>query len=254
MYRPELNTDPDIWRESFFVTSFQVDHNRKATPETLMMYLQEVAVNQGMNNGFGYYVFYPEGKRWIMLRISVEIDEFPVWEEEVWVETWIRENKRQFFIRDFYIRNSAQEIIGKASACYSLLDIKSRKTQNLKFMDDLLRSYPDKISLDCAPRKVPEIPSAVPVFHVRSRFSDIDLNGHVNSIRYAQWMLDGIPAHLRAQKELWMLDINFTHEMFLGEEAGVTCLDTVKDDREFLTSVVRIQDDAEICRARIMFR
>jgi medium-chain acyl-[acyl-carrier-protein] hydrolase len=52
-------------------------------------------------------------------------------------------------------------------------------------------------------------------------YSDLDLNRHVYSIRYIQWILDSIPLEDFAAKKIRQLDINYLSEAFYDDEIKV---------------------------------
>ena len=52
-------------------------------------------------------------------------------------------------------------------------------------------------------------------FQVRN--SDLDVNGHVNNTRYAQWILDSIPLEAHAAYRLDEYEINFLAETNVGD-------------------------------------
>lgn len=253
MYFDELNTHPDIWTEKFHIGTCQVNLKREVSTEALFGFLQEVAVNQGMNKGFGYYVFYPQNKRWIMTRMSLQLCQYPLWEQDITVETWMRENKRIFFIRDFFIRDLSGTIIGKASASYALIDKDTKKPCNLSFMDQLLHSLSLMPEAHAGPARIGNLPAMTVVSQVKTAFSDIDLNGHVNNIVYLRWMLDALPFQIRQNQRIISIDVNYHAEMFPGETAEVYYGTNDQTDNVFFSCIIRQSDSKELCRTCVHF-
>ena len=56
-------------------------------------------------------------------------------------------------------------------------------------------------------------------FSVRN--SDLDLNGHVNNTRYAQWLLDSVSEESHRKYILTDYEINFLAETKQGEEISI---------------------------------
>jgi hypothetical protein len=54
-------------------------------------------------------------------------------------------------------------------------------------------------------------------------YSDIDFNGHVNSMKYIEWMVDALTVEVVAEMSALRLDINYLHEARLGETLTICC-------------------------------
>ena len=49
------------------------------------------------------------------------------------------------------------------------------------------------------------------------RYSDIDFNRHMNTIRYVEMIFDHLPVEAIAEDRPFRLDMHFLHEAVLGE-------------------------------------
>ena len=85
---------------------------------------------------------------------------------------------------------------------------------------------------------------------VKVSYSDIDYNGHTNSMQYLQWMLDSYPIDRLYSNTLKRLEINYIHEVRHGETVDVYWQDTPGGT----LFAVRGTDGAESVRARIIWR
>jgi acyl-ACP thioesterase len=80
------------------------------------------------------------------------------------------------------------------------------------------------------------------------KYSDMDLNNHVNNAAYARWMLDSYPLDFHRSHRVRSLAINF-----LGELDGNDSFEMVTETEEprFSHTIRRHIDGAEACRAQI---
>jgi acyl-ACP thioesterase len=53
------------------------------------------------------------------------------------------------------------------------------------------------------------------------RNSDLDLNGHVNNTRYAQWILDSAPPEAHRTYRVERYEVNFLAEIQLGDAVAI---------------------------------
>jgi acyl-ACP thioesterase len=85
----------------------------------------------------------------------------------------------------------------------------------------------------------------------RVHFSDIDVNRHVNSTKYLEWIIDSHSQEHLETKEITSLEMSFLSEAMANDE--VTVYSEESGGLE-LCSVRRSVDDKEICRARLEWR
>jgi acyl-ACP thioesterase len=79
-------------------------------------------------------------------------------------------------------------------------------------------------------------------------YSDIDFNGHVNSMKYLEWMIDTLPAGVTASMGALRLDINYLHEARQGD--ALTICRAAGADGGYVFDI-KNADGVSICRAAI---
>ncbi|KAI3714731.1 hypothetical protein L6452_21690 [Arctium lappa] len=89
-----LVKDGFVFRQNFYIRSYEIGPDRKALVETLMNYLQETILNHFkaiglLHDGMGST---PEmDKRsliWVMTKLHVAVDRYPTWGDVVQIDTW----------------------------------------------------------------------------------------------------------------------------------------------------------------------
>ena len=184
-------------------------------------YLQEAASIHAGELGFSKSDFDHCGENisWVLTRLIVNMEAYPKWGDEVIVETFPRGGRRIAAWRDFEIKNSDGTVLGVATSEWMIIDLTARKTvaipQNvLSCIDDsfvpVLGTNPfSKLRF---PNECP-----APAFSSRAQKSHIDLNGHVNNVRYIEWMLE--PCTSPRPKKM---EIVFRGEAFAEDEVNVS--------------------------------
>ena len=66
---------------------------------------------------------------------------------------------------------------------------------------------------------LPEAEYDKKLFHVR--YSDLDINGHVNNIKYIEWCLDTVPSDFQKSHTVKNLSIEFMQETYADDEVKV---------------------------------
>ncbi len=242
----QSNTAPRVYKESFKVHTYEVDIHNRLTIHALCQFLQEAASNHASLLGFGVEFLLKNKRTWVLSRLAVEIEDFIPLGETITIKTWPADTEKLFFIRDFEIANSDGKIIGSATSYWIFLDTEKRrpihpsKNEIVYDYKDIQRGF--NRSLD----KLPSLESLLSsmIFHVR--YSDLDLNNHVNNIKYIEWGMEGVDPDYRKINIPFSLEINFLSEAKYGDEVNLSMKQVSSGD--FLHSLMI--DNTEICKTR----
>lgn len=197
----------------------KVDFTLHATIEALCADILNVAGADAKKNGISADVLMQQNRSWVLSRLSVELDRQPEQYEEYDVATWVNPHTSRFIsTRNFEILNKQGVVYGRALSQWCVIDFVRRMPVVLEEVEGLFDPgyYCDEPSPCEAPRKVRGIePTAIRKHEVR--YSDIDFNRHVNTMRYIRMMLNTLPIEYLTDNRPMRLDIHFAKECHLGE-------------------------------------
>ena len=192
----------------------EVDGNKKLRLFNLENYLLEVAGTVADQLGFGIAQLHPKGLTWILTRLSLEMYELPTHCEKVRFETWIESNAHMLSTRNFRIY-SGDKLIGQCKSVWAVLDLQKREIVNI-FDDPIFADSVDGDVIEMARVRMTTLPEPTGCMPHKIVYSDIDYNGHCNSCRYLQAMMDAYLPDYYGKKI--RLDINYSKEVMLGDE------------------------------------
>ena len=208
---------------TFKVRTYECDAEGLATMPSICNYLQEAASIHAGELGFSKSDFDHSGENisWVLTRLVVNMDTYPQWGEEIVVETFPRGGRKIAAWRDFEIKNAAGTLLGVATSEWMIIDLAARKT--VAVPQSVLACIDDSVSpvLGTSPFSKLRFPAECPdpAFSSHAQKSHIDLNGHVNNVRYIEWMLEPCPSP-RPKK----MEIVFRGEAFAGDEVYVSAI------------------------------
>jgi acyl-ACP thioesterase len=208
------------------VRTYECGANGKATLPTICNYLQEAASRHAELLGFSKSNFEASGENitWVLTRMFVRMERYPAWEEEITVETFPRGGRRIVAWRDFEIKDSAGRTIGRATSDWMVIDLATRKLVPVPEAVFAVAGIDSASVFDSDPytprlkfpvADQPSTPSSQRL-NFRAQNSHIDLNGHVNNVRYIEWLLESCPG-----REVRDLEIVFRSETLVGDEVRV---------------------------------
>lgn len=199
--------------ESFRIYTYQTDMNARLRPGALLELMQEMAGGHAELLGVGRDTLLAMNLVWVLTRLEVHMDSWPVFGSTLTIETFPLPNRRWFFPRAFIFRDEEGRQIGCASSLWVLLDVNERRMVR---PDPILSLMPDNSDLTAPlgmPSTVAECPGEALVFQYSPVYTDLDVNAHVNNTRYLDWCCNALGAAILSTHELSAFAINFNQEV-----------------------------------------
>lgn len=220
-----------IWDQYYEVNTFLVNPQKRLGLFGLLNLFQDTAWIHATNLGHGYEEMIRDHTAWVLTRQKLVMSRWPVWGSTIKLTTWVRPVSGIIAIRDFEVWEE-NELLGKCTTQWLILDLRTRKPaeKNLTLEDSSARKdlpatlEASKIILKDQLPKLAE-------FHVRN--SDLDLNGHVNNTKYAQWVLDSVTEDKHREFTLKEYEVNFIAETKLGDTISILCAQIAEDKFQF---------------------
>ncbi len=181
------------------------------------------------NHGFGTLnLIGGEGISWVLLKFAADIKSLPVEQDRITIETWVEGVNRLLTTRNFIMRNAAGEVLCTASTEWAIIDLKTRRPVNV-IRDTNIADFAtgEKVSAEL-PGKLPQA-SGPEVYRHKVVYSDIDYNGHTNSMQYVQWIMDSYPIDKVYDRVAERFEIVYAKEAVYGEDIEVRYEDTADD-------------------------
>lgn len=247
------NSVPREWKERYEVKVYEADNLERGGLVTLFNYFQNTAWSHYNRVDKVRGPFLTKNQIWAMTRVEVQLRRPARWQEVVEVETWSRGLERMMAFRDFIIRDAKGQTIAAGTATWVVLDLETKRIQRLSDIAGKWPSKPDVFSINKNADKIDPPANSKHGEVFRVKYSDMDLNHHVNSSRYIQWMLDSLGREFLEKYEISKAEINYLDEAMPGDEV-FTGSEKVSDTPVvFLANVTRKGNDRELCRARFTF-
>jgi medium-chain acyl-[acyl-carrier-protein] hydrolase len=208
--------------KDFIVSSYELNPLRKARLTTMANYFQEVAYQHANELGFGYRQMKERQTMWLLSRLKIVMERYPSWDEKIRVETWPSGVDRLFAVRDYRVLDAGGAVLGMASSYWLIVNIAThrpiRPRQELAHYAKII--YLDPV-FDTGLEKI-HLPESLPHLHGHSvRYSDLDIIGHVNNVKYMEWCIDTAYTAGRVSREIAEFEINFTHEAMPGDQVEI---------------------------------
>lgn len=237
---------------------FHCDINHKLFMGHLGNHMLNAADFHSTDRGFGMRYLNTINKTWVLSRLVIEMEEMPLQYSHFTVETWVESAMRYFTNRNFCVRDNKGKALGYGRSIWALIDLGTRQPQNiLDIKDGEIDQWvePDKECPIPKPGRVKMSKDAQLVDELKARYSDIDVNGHVNSVKYIEHVLDLFPLDEYKNKQLYRFEIAYVAESHFGDTLRFYREETAENEYEVRIS--KLNDDGtetECVRSSLKFR
>lgn len=190
---------------------------------------------------------------WVLSRLVIDLDRMPTTGEAYTIETWVSRVFRQFTDRQFAITSPQGFNYGFATSTWALIDLDSRTSLDLEDLPE--GSFAD-LTIDVDPgigsaRRV-RLKDAEPLKTYQAGYSDLDINGHVNSIRYIETALDLFPIQKFKTHRPARIEALYTAESYADDTLSYYMVPV--DDTTYLVEIRRQHDNLPVFKAAIVWK
>lgn len=203
------------------IPSFDTDMSATLRPASFLNYAQEAANIHADYIGVGYDNMHITRKAWVLARMHVIFHKLPKWRENINVQSWHKGANGFQFLRDFvvYDKEGSEKLIS-ATTSWLVIDIDTRRLSKYpELAEDEEKCIKEDVIAEAAPKiTMPKEAAPVLVAKHLANYSDLDMNGHVNNVKYTEWAMNIIEFEVTNNKPLKELIINFNNEVKAGDE------------------------------------
>lgn len=244
--------DNKIGTYDFVAEPFHVDFTGKLTMGVLGNHLLNCAGFHAADRGFGIAELNENHYTWVLSRLAIELDDMPLQYEPFSIRTWVENVYRLFTDRNFDILDKEGHVIGYARSVWAMISMETRKPA------DLLTLHGGTISDYVCDKECPiakpgriRVTQQTPVAELQTKYSDIDINGHVNSIKYIEHILDLFPIEMFRKKHIKRFEMAYVAESYYGDTL-MFCQEEVADGEYDIE--IKKNNCEVVVRSKVIFK
>lgn len=201
---------------TYEILSHDTGHNGEVHPSAVCRYFQETADSQMRADGPTYRQLIAQGYAFVLSRMNVRVHRPLHAYDKVTVQTWAYNPPRGVSFERYYQMYRGEELVAEAGSVWALLNLYSGElcrvgAVDLHYGSDEPLSIPTRLRL-------PSLAFEEVGTHT-VRYSDVDINNHMNNTRYPDMLCDHIPDIDRLH--VTGLLLHYVAEAPLGETLAV---------------------------------
>ena len=236
----------------FVAEPFHVDFTGRLTMGVLGNHLLNCAGFHASERGFGIAEINENHYTWVLSRLAIELEDMPRQYEDFSINTWIENVYRLFTDRNFELVNKDGKTIGYARSVWAMISMETRKPA------DLISLHGNNLGQYVSDRECPidkpgriKVSVDAPVEEYQTRYSDIDINGHVNSIKYIEHILDLFTMDTFKEKQVKRFEMAYVAESYYGDVLSFYLEE--KNENEYDIEVKKNNQEV-VVRSKVIFK
>ncbi|MBQ4130767.1 MAG: hypothetical protein IJD71_00325 [Clostridia bacterium] len=208
----------NLYIKKFNLRTSDFDCRKKILPSAVLDLFQTVAGEHATALGCGFDALFAKNLLWVLVRTRFEIIKQPDMYQAVTVKTWPLAPSRIGFQREYLMEDDKGNPLIKSSSDWVVIDSKERKIVAATNVYPQMEHLSDKCFEDRS-KKLPDFEAENHVLEICPKFSEIDMNNHVNNTKYANYVLDAL--NPSEDFEIRFFQIDYRHELCAGDSINV---------------------------------
>ncbi len=247
-----------VGRYGFLAEPFHCDFSNKLFMGHLGNHLLNAADFHSNDRDFGMNYLNPIHKTWVLSRLAVEMDDMPSAYDRFDVETWVDSAMRYFTNRNFRVSSpDDSKVYGYGRSVWAMIDTETRQPQNImEIRDGEIERYIEK-EKECPLGPLSRVKMGKELELVRTidtHYSDVDINGHINSVKYIEHVLDLFNIDWYKTHRLKRFDIAYVAESHCGDRLNFYMENCGEDAFQVKITKTNVGvDDVEVVRCMVKF-
>ena len=228
----------EILTNNYPLTASDIDCHKLCRLSALLGYIQNLATDHANELGIGRERMTSEyGAVWMMARLYLSLFRPIAYGDELSMRTWHRGvDKSPSVLRDFDIF-VGDEHVGEAVISWVVASLDTRRLLKPASLPALVESARPARVKEVIPARIKPPDNMTHLMSRTVRYSDTDINGHMNNTKYADIACDVIRYETLANRFVSEIQINYIHESFPGDEITILCAE--KDEIHYIRGTDR---------------
>lgn len=247
---------PKVGRYDFVAEPFHCDFLGRLFVGHLGNAMLNAADFHSDERGYGMHYLNTQNKTWVLSRLSLEMRDMPKAYDRFSIETWVDKTMKSFTSRNFMVGDEeGKQVFAYGRSIWALIDTDTRRPVDLMTIcDGRIMNYVEE-QKECPianPGRVKLDHRAVHVRSIDTYYHDVDVNGHVNSVKYIEHVLDLFDIDWYDSNWLKRFEISYVAESYQGDRLNLYMQQL--NEGEYGVKITKgTLEETEVVRCLLMF-
>ena len=181
-----------LWKKEYDLRAGDFDQFNRIKPSAVLELFQDAAGQHAEELGLGFEAMLARSYLWVLTRIRFKILSQPKSYQRVVIKTWPLEPNRLNYRREYCMEDEQGNRLIVGSSEWVVIHSEKRRFVSAPDLYPFTDGFHTERSFEEKLGKIPDFEGAEPPYSVTPGFCELDVNGHVNNTKYANYVLDAV--------------------------------------------------------------
>ena len=206
-----------FYEKTFRLGTSECDLNGAWRLGTLLEALQDTANEHGKEQHLWFTEMKEKNATWVLYHTELAIDRVPLLGESIRIQSFSKRPRAMFCPRYYRLLDEQGQSVARAGALLMLMDLTTRRAVMPASLGVEIPDAPDLEPTIKIPMLTPTLEGETDSCVYLPQYTDYDVNGHVNNVRYADWLCNMLGTQLLQECEISAVSIEYGREITRGE-------------------------------------
>ncbi len=238
----------NLYIKDYEASYYAIDQRKRLDPKAILDYITECNLIYARTYGIALEELHKKGYTMVLQKAEISFNRPIYLGEKFSVAVGIQGVKGSSIIRQGSVITANNEVICKSRGLVYVIDINTRKVAPMPdFVNEAYNIINDENIFEF--KVIPPVNRIDYYKEFDVRYSDLDLNNHVNNSIYLGWALETFPLEFLNSHSLKKARILYMKEVFYGErvrvvaeevssEAGLKTIHQIKNSEGVVTTLL----------------
>lgn len=208
-----------LWEKEYYLRAADFDKYNRIKPSAILELFQDAAGQHALEIGVGFDDMFARSYLWVLTRIKFKILSNPENYQKVIIKTWPLAPNRLSYRREYCIENEAGDKLIIGSSEWVVMHSEKRRLVSDPDLYPFKEGFHTEIMFDEKLGKVRDFDTLCEPRIVNAGFSELDVNGHLNNTKYANYVMDAIAPSREKEPEVFQID--YRKEVLEGTQLNI---------------------------------
>lgn len=210
-----------VWQDEYTLRAGDFDRFDRIKLSAVLDLFQDAAGRHAEELGVGFADMFSRELLWVLTRIKLKILAQPVRYQKIIVKTWPLAPNRLNYRREYCIEDTNGKKLIAGSSEWVIINSSTRHFVSVSNLYPFTDGFCEDIMFEGKLGKLHDFESDSLKYTAAVGFSELDVNGHVNNIKYADYSMDAINPEIENIVEEFQID--YRKEVMQGETLNIYC-------------------------------
>ncbi len=241
----------EFFEETKLIRAYDVDFKNCLKINSTFNFLQDTASVHADQLKVGYQDLIELDLTWVLSWAKLEINEYPKFGDEIKIKTWPKSRYKFYSLRDFVFYDGNNQIICNATTAWLPINIKSKRITDLKKISIEIPYQHDVHAIEEYPGKINHETAGEILFTKKVKYSDIDLNQHLNNSKYIELVLDCYSKEHHQDSSIESLAATFISESTYDDELEIRFASKSSENNFDIIGIFNINKSKNVFQALV---